>query len=392
MKNNFLLYFSSKIIKGIAPFIFLPLILSQIDSASYGEFSYYEAIVMIISQVILFGSHQFISDHFNTRSAKELLTKSGQFILINTIVIIAILLICSVYFKSSLDILLIGVGGGLFAISLSYLNFLKLSGLAKKVLVFESVTVILRYLIPLILIYFYFIDGELSLIVGFIVSLVIFNVLSFIRLQLNMNKTVETMTEKLNFSDFYRTGKTIFIYSISAYLISFSDRIMLEHMIGSSELGVYTLGYKIASVIQVLILAYVSAWLPKLYRREVNVGEIITKKALGFGLGAVFAVSASSYFYIKLFYSAEFSQAFLVTCIVSIAFFFFGLSSIGYHFLCLKGLHKKIAIWGMMSALLNIGFNYFMIPSLGVTGAALATLISYLFLALCFIRETSRAN
>lgn len=390
MKNNFFLYFSSKIIKGIAPFVFLPLILSRIDSASYGEFSYYEAIVMIISQVILFGSHQFSSDNFSSRSSRDLLLKSSTFILINSVVVIIAIYLSSLYFDTISKPLLIGIGGVLFAFSLSYLNFLKLMGLAKRVLVYESIAVVLRYLIPLFLLVYSLFSGEMALIIGFIFSLGLFNILSFLNLKSAFKKTERSSREETRISDFYGTGKAIFIYSISAYLISFSDRIMLEHLVGSSELGIYTIGYKIASVIQVLILAYVSTWLPKLYGRKAQLNQILNSKTLLAGVGAVVGLSIFSYFYIKYFYPPEFEQAFLVVCIVSLAFYFFGLSSIGYHFLCLKSQHKKIACWGVVSALVNIGLNFILIPKFGVNGAAIATLVSYLILSFFLLRRSSR--
>ena len=110
---------------------------------------------------------------------------------------------------------MITFGGFLFANSLNLLNLLKLRALAKKVLVYESLAAILRYLIPLGLIYYSEIDGREIFIVGFLISLLAFDILSFIKLK--KISSIDAKKSVFKNKDFYLSGKSILFYSISAY-------------------------------------------------------------------------------------------------------------------------------------------------------------------------------
>jgi O-antigen/teichoic acid export membrane protein len=369
-------------------FLFLPFILKCIDPASYGAFSFYEAIVLILSQVILLGAHQVNSDNFKNNHISSLLLGSSKFILINSIILLSISLVFFLAGKDFTTIAFSVLGAFLFALHLNHLNLLKLSGLAKDVLIFEAVLSLIRYIIPLYLVFKLINKDEMVFIWGFLISLVAFNLLSYFKLMYRNTG----YGERIPYKQYYQTGKFILIYSISAYLISFSDRVMIEWFVGSEELAVYTLGYKIASIVQVIFLSYLSALLPRIYSSKLSIEKIFNKKLISIAILLPILISTVSYFYLELFYNISYQGAFEIVCITSFAFFFFSLSSITYNYLCLKNEHWFVSKVGFFVAVLNVILNYIFIPSFGIKIAAITTLIAYVIMAMCFYSKLKVIN
>jgi len=180
---------------------------------------------------------------------------------------------------------------------------------------------------------------------------------------------------------------TPLIFSGSAWFImNASDRYFLAHFMGLEVVGIYSLGYKLASILLLLVvhpfqMAYgpfifaslgasdIKDTLARLFRYLVSALLLV---ALGIALGGSFLV--------RLIAPPDYGEAYLVSlCILPVG------AMIGIYYWAGALIHivKKTHILGVTMTLgagLNLMLNYLLIPHFGWLGAALATNLS-VFLA-----------
>lgn len=173
---------------------------------------------------------------------------------------------------------------------------------------------------------------------------------------------------------------------LSQLILTQSDRIMIEKFIGSSQAGIYSVAYNISMILSVLWGSLNNVWVPWFYEkmRNKNIMEITRKTK----------------FYMIFFSIITFLLVLVCPEIVKVASnkdYWGGISIvpliiISYYYVFLYGFSvniefymKKtfiIPIGTVLSALINIGLNYFFIPIYGIIAAAVSTIISYFFLFL----------
>lgn len=175
---------------------------------------------------------------------------------------------------------------------------------------------------------------------------------------------------------------------LALWVLDLSDRFFLQYFRGLGEVGVYSLGYKYASVASLPIVAFSLAWpqvlLPITKRPDAKktVGRIFTY----FIFVTTFIALSLTIFskdIIRMVAAAGFHDAYKIVWYVALGYVFYG----GYVFassgIYISGKSGSLPVAVGIAAALNIGLNYILIPHFGMTGAACATLISYI--AMCIL-------
>ncbi|AGT42685.1 oligosaccharide flippase family protein [Treponema pedis] len=175
----------------------------------------------------------------------------------------------------------------------------------------------------------------------------------------------------------------IFHYA-GGIILSQSDKIMLKKIVGSDTAGIYSFGYTVALVISSIWAAFNSTWIPFYYeyKRENKREDIIIKSnnylfifssiTIGFILVVpeVYKVLAPSNYWIGI----------QLMPLIALAYYFNFLYSFpgNHEFYNEKTLF--ISIGTLSAAVINIICNLWLIPLYAGIGAAIATVISYVFL------------
>ncbi len=165
------------------------------------------------------------------------------------------------------------------------------------------------------------------------------------------------------------------------YIFRYADRYMLIRLASLKELGLYSVGMAIASVLILLTGGFRVAWVPIVYSsfREEEAGRFFARIfnyfwALIF-LGAI-GISLFSKEILFILVPPTYLDAYLIVPILVLGVVFFsgvGLFSFGI------GIAKKTQyhmVLGVLAAVINVGLNYLLIPSYGMVGAAITTLVS----------------
>ena len=191
---------------------------------------------------------------------------------------------------------------------------------------------------------------------------------------------------KFDFSLFSPLARIGFpsIFGLLAFLvIDYADRQMIERMVSIGALGIYSLGYSFGLFMTLATGAFATAW-PPFFMSYINkkdeacsiFARVLTYYLIIFGLLTVlFFVFAKPI--VQIMMAEPFHQAHLIVGIVAAAMLLKGCYLImlpGIYF-AEKLQHQALIEW--FAAIMNLALNLLLIPRLGITGAAVATLVSY---------------
>ena len=184
--------------------------------------------------------------------------------------------------------------------------------------------------------------------------------------------------------DLLNFGFPLIFVSIFFWILQFSDRFLLQKLTSTSEVGLYSLGNRFATILHFLVITPFSiAWGGYCYKiaNKENAREIfkqITTYLLfglcSIGLGLViFTPLVIKFMASELFLPAN--KVVLPLVCANITYGMFSIFDLGVNIA--KKTHYFVYIM-CFGAILNIALNMFIIPKYGMMGASFVSLISYL--------------
>lgn len=197
-------------------------------------------------------------------------------------------------------------------------------------------------------------------------------------------------THKLR--DMLRFGLPLIPAGLGSALLTLADRYFLNFFSTTGEVGLYSLGYRLGSVINGLIAnPFQLAWLPFLFsiKDNHNAREVYSRVLTYFALIAIFfalALSVLAKPVLWVMATPPFYTAYKVIPLIAFSYVLQGCYLVVAVPFYLTNRTKWLAYLVGSAALANLLLNYLLIPGYGMMGAATATFISYasLFLAAIF--------
>ena len=185
----------------------------------------------------------------------------------------------------------------------------------------------------------------------------------------------------------FQFGLPMVPQQLSGWVLGVGDRVVVSHVLGSAAVGRYSVAYNVGSLGFILLVFVNQAWMPRIYavaervarsrllassRDMMNLLLIPVVCGLAAGAPLVLAVWVP-----QSFHPAELTP---IVAIVAICTFPFGQFLANLRALMSEGRTGRAAMATLVAAAVNIGLNVVMVPFLGITGSAIATVLSY---ALC---------
>ncbi len=173
-------------------------------------------------------------------------------------------------------------------------------------------------------------------------------------------------------------------HTLAVWVLEFSDRIVLEHFVSLDELGLYSLGYTFGSLMFLIAKSVNTAWVPIFYKTaeqqdkvtQQNLPRLITYYALGLSI-----VALAQMLFIKeliiLLTAPAFHAAYRVTPWIISGQLLNGLVYIPANFLLLNKKTKLLPVVTILSGVVNVGLNLWLVPYYGIIAAAWTTLLCY---------------
>lgn len=168
--------------------------------------------------------------------------------------------------------------------------------------------------------------------------------------------------------------------SIGVFLALYIDRIAIKELLSLTDLGVYGVGYRVASIVPALMYGVQGALTPLIFTnyKQPETPYQLARIFRTFNFGALMLFIGLSSFagvLISIFASVEYFAAAQVLPMLVLA----NLFSQMYIFAPGLSIAKKtgiIAVLNVSAAVVNMGLNLILIPRMGIAGAALATCVA----------------
>ena len=381
------IYGIAKIVDPAIGFALLPVVTSLLHPEDYGLLSLFTATSHVMFTLCSLGIHQSFLRYFT-----EAKNSPDQQAVANSAVVLAIIywLIVApflLYFASPISNLLFEINSPvlvyvLLAVSLVQTldalgsNLLQASGRAFAYLVNTIFSTITVRLLALILILqgagaWGWITGEA---IGRTVamSLVVFVAMPWVRLR----------TTKTQAKDLAWYGVMLVPAMLSFYIMTITDKFLIRVLADSpfEQVGLYTVGERIAGIMHMANLAIILGWQRFAFRNmhEEGGGSLIGYGWFVYMLGAGYMVLGLTLLgndLTHLTVSEQYTAGLAVIIPLTLAAFSGGLAN-----MCDVGLHKRrwphlISAVTTSAAVANIGLNFLFIPRYGIQGAAWATFI-----------------
>lgn len=399
-------YFPAQIVPGIAGFISIPIITRLFTPGEYGNYVLAMATVGVLSTLIGWLSMSIIRFYPVYERDKKLDEFCGNIIKLTIVSILVVSLITSgilVILKPHISIKLYSlmwIGILVFILTSGFgvlLHFLR----AKRQIswysgfrIWNSIAAI-SFGILLVMAFHFGVNG---LLLGSVLSLAI--VFPFL-----WKKAIEGVSlsaRGISFPLTLEMAKYSFplvIGNLAAWILSLSDRYILEFFRGSKEVGIYSASYGISEK-SIMLLAYLfmlasgpismNIWEKEGKKKSQEFVSRLTRYYLIICLPAVVGISVLAKPLIGILVAGEYYEGHRIIPLVSLGAFFLGLQQ---RFQAGPLFYKRthfIMFSIIASGLLNLGLNFLLIPQYGYIAAAFTTLISYAFLLFLMIIVSHR--
>lgn len=384
------IYTLSNVINSAIPFFLLPILTRYLTPLDYGIVSMFGVLVSFVTPFTGLSIHGAISRVYYERDSIDIKVYVGNclFILLISTIIVGlffyffsdiisevssvpsqilwmVVIISSAQFVSNIVLVLFQVQEkpiyfGLYSISQSALNmllsitFVVIVGLSWNGRLYAQFFTFLFFLI---------------------ISLIVLIKNNLVKFEYN-RKYIE---HALKF------GIPLVPHALSGVIISFTDRIFITNMIGVEATGIYTIGYQIGMIINLLSSSFNQAYVPWLFSKlKENIQETkrkIVKLTYGYFI-VIFLIaiilSTAAPYLLKYLVGNEFNESgkFVIWIALGYAFNGMYLMVTNYIFYVQKTVYLMIIT--VVSAIINIILNYILIKKNGSIGAAQATTLVYL--------------
>lgn len=182
--------------------------------------------------------------------------------------------------------------------------------------------------------------------------------------------------------------------SVAVWATLYIDRIMINHFLTVSDVGLYGLGHRVASIAGLVMIGFQGALTPLIYANH-HKPETPAQLAKIFRIFVAFSLliflflALFSGALIGLIAPADYLSASSVVVLLVPAVLLGNM----YIFAPGAAIAKKTGIFAkinLLGACLNAVLNYLLIPKLGIEGASLATLLSYIFIFFLYMITSQR--
>lgn len=385
LSKNVIIYGVSNVLKSLVPFIMLPILTNYISPQGYGVLSIIETIFLFVTPLVILNSDGFISVKYHQGTADQLKSYISNAILISTLatgVFTVLALIFQNPLTSTLKI------NAYWILIIPMLTFLKVIPTITQVIFQAKQEPINHFLLSffqtltdfaasyiLVVVFLWGFEGR---VIGTFLAFALFSLIGLIVLYrlnyLSFSFSILRMKEILNF------GLPLLPHALGTTSIALADRFFISYFQTSQEVGLYATAYQVSALMILFSRSVNQGWAPMLYQNLAKknyslVNKIIPVLFISFCMVGIVTFFLRDFIFDLLiapeFHGAKNYFGYLLIGFIFQSFYF--LVS-GFFFFYHKT--KLLAITTLITAVINLVLNYFLIQYYGVYGVAYATVIS----------------
>ena len=265
--------------------------------------------------------------------------------------------------------------------------YLRLERKSKKFALIRLINIVVNLLLNL----FFFIKLKWGMESIFVANLIA-SLLNLVLLAPDILQNLVMKIDKEYLRKMFWFGVPYLPASLSATIVQVINRPMVEKLTDYETLGVFSASYKLGTLMMLVVMMFQFAWQPFFLTnaKEKNAKEIFAKVLTLFLLFTsllwiVISLFIDDVMKMKLFgisiYQERYQDGLVIVPIILLGYLFNG---IYYNFQAGIYIEEKTKYFPIVTgagAIVNVVANLLLIPALGIVGAALATLASYIVMA-----------
>lgn len=369
------------------------------DQSDYGDYTLIYTFLAFMNLFYLYGMDAAFLRYSYVREYKREDVYKTAFL---TIGCTAVVLSALIYFASpSVSLLLFGPGEYIFFVKAAALILLfdTFSNLPYLILRVEEKSItystirVIRFVLELILNVFFLVFLKMG-VKGILYANIIAAIINIIILLPYQTRYFKGRFDKTVLKQLLLFGLPLIPNSLAYMVVEVSDKYLMRLLLDKETLGIYSANYKFGSILLFLVIAFRTAWQPFFLKvsSSPDARKIYSKVLTYFiliGVGIIISVSYLIEYIVKiplpgsmtLLGSDYFSGLQIIPVILS-AYLFYGIYvnfTVGIY---INKKTKLMIIFTGLAAVINVGSNFYLMPAFGIMGAATATLLSYLVMAL----------
>ncbi|MEH7400122.1 polysaccharide biosynthesis C-terminal domain-containing protein [Gottfriedia acidiceleris] len=235
-------------------------------------------------------------------------------------------------------------------------------------------------------------------IVGYLTSLIITNLISCLFIIIKGKVEKDLVFNKINI----KLMKEMVLYSIPLipnalmwWIMSFSDRFIISYLIGLSANGIYAVASKIPSILNIFNSIFFQAWqMSAIEEKESKDKTEFFSKV--FNVFSIFMLISTSFILahlkliIGIFIADSFFESWKYVPFLLLGVVFSSFSGfLGTNYIAAK---KTTGVFrtSLIGAILNVCTNLLLIPIIGINGATIGTMLSFLVIWILRIIDTKK--
>ena len=397
-KDSLIYGFGNAILKILALLV-APIFTRVFLPADYGIINLITSITYFLSLLMIFGMDAATSvSYYQYGKEKKLIVSTAfWFLVIWGILLVGLASLFSQQFSSlsfhtnSYHLLfLIAFATAFFTLLVSFAKLIFRLEFQPKVFAFIAISqaiISTALMIVLVVVFKYGLAGYLGgTLIGTFTSFILAFGYILVRKTITFTFNLSRLKEMLAY------GVMMVPTALSFYVFDLSDRYFINHYWNLTELGLYSIAINIAGLLTFFSIALGQAWTPyvlKLYYGSRKIFDQFVPRIFIYYLVLFFSLALFVTIFgqeiLRIFTTPRYYDSFRAIGPMALAFTFGATLQITVLGITIARKTKFMAFYAGMTALINIGFNFLLIPKLGMVGAAWATAISYFFLTASYL-------
>ena len=194
-----------------------------------------------------------------------------------------------------------------------------------------------------------------------------------------------------------RLGFPLAMGGLAYFILNAGDRVIIQSLLGAAEVGRYQVAYVVGSTVIMLLTFTSAAWTPRFaalrtaeerWALAASSRDELYRLLLPITVGITLAAPAV----LRVVAPASFhpDSLTLVVFLVALSAFAVAASGATGRLLVVSRRGKTIGLLSGLAAVVNVVLNLLLVPPMGITGSALATLLAYVMLAALQLRVLPR--
>lgn len=357
----------------------------------FGEYSYYIALYFIFLMISALGLNEIIVNKFmNTKNLEFI----KQAFIIRSLIVLFLLLISTVIITYTVEsqnekIFATLIIGSLIFYPFSSLDlYLQSNFYIKEMFSSELISSIIGFIIKIFILFTG--HGILYIAIAIFIESFLWALLRVIffahRYKIKTKKLKQILKINTIKNSFYLISESWLIL-LSSFLITVYmkiDLIIIKILMGEYSVGIYSVAAKFSEswsfISNTLMLVFFPILVGSIGKNNKKYNYVYKQITLIFSFISIFIIISTLLFgntIINIFYGSEYLESVKILKIHIFSIFFTFIGLLLNRHLILKNKKKEILFATLVGAIFNIVLNITLIPVIGLTGPALASVVSY---------------